>query len=153
MKDYIEYSGEVVVTRRLHDRTLTTKKHNTGTSDLFRIICKALAGYSLGSEAPAYLRLSDISGTSLLTVDSIPLTGVVYYQDTNGRWYTRYNANIEYTLLAGSEPQAAKLQICSGNVEKTVLAEISLSAEDITVSDGVVIIVEWKMFFDNKGVE
>lgn len=151
MQDIIEYYGEVTIKHKTKISTTFVKTHNTGTDELFKLICQSLAGYTLDNRVPTYLKLVDANGVSLISPEYISLTGKSYQQDTNG-WYVRFNAEIEYTQLRTSlsSTDTAKFQICSGNTDKTVLAGVSINSQELNVSEGVVVLVEWKMYVKNK---
>lgn len=151
MQDIMEYYGEVTVKHKTKRSTTLIKTHNTGTDELFKLICQSLAGYSLDSRVPTYLTLIDTNDIVLISPEYIPLTGKSYQKDTNG-WYVRFNAEIEFTQLRTnlSSTSVAKFQICSGDTDRTVLAEVSIDAQELNISEGVVVLVEWKMYVKNK---
>ena len=74
------------------------------------------------------------------------------YQKDDVGWYVRFNAEIEFTQLRTnlSSESAAKFQICSGDTDKTVLAEVNIDSQELDISEGVIILVEWKMYVKNK---
>ena len=74
------------------------------------------------------------------------------YQKDDVGWYVRFNAEIEFTQLRTnlSSESAAKFQICSGDTDRTVLAEVSIDSQELDISEGVIILVEWKMYVKNK---
>lgn len=152
MNDNIEYSGEVTIYHKGKNSVTKIARHNKGTQNLFNLICRLLTGYSVNNGLPTYLKLVDTQGNSLINPEQVALTGITYQTDANNDYYIRYNAVIEYEELKQEafNVDKATFQICGADEEKTALAEMSVDGQELKISQGVVIVIEWKMYFRNK---
>lgn len=80
------YKGNVNIKLLINGEIVSIKKSNNGLDELFRIICKSLAGYSLSnSELPAYvdLRKSTVNGYSSVLNKKITISALKYRQSKN----------------------------------------------------------------------
>lgn len=151
MLDTLEYSGEVTLKFLHNGKDITAILHNEGTSSLFRLLARALAGYDTRIEAPKKLQLYDKSGENYISIlkSPIPLTGITYTQ-IGTDWCAVFTGviNSANLLTAPLTDKTYYLALTSDN--DVDLAYLTVPADFLTnLAKGVQGLVEWRMKVKN----
>lgn len=139
------YRGIVSLKRNFKGRTLQTTIYNEGTSNLFKLLCKALCGYSIAADVPAYFKIVDGNGRNLLNRE-IGLSSPSYV-DENGVWRARFLINITNRDISQSIENARKMIICNSRGDE--LAYINVNGEEFIADNNQTLIIQWDMLFEN----
>jgi len=149
----LKYHGNVELKLKIKDKIINFKNHNEGKSDLFRVIAKALSGYSITNEIPVMIdvRTSELLSSSILNKD-IYLSGGAYFKDTDTNWKVRFNANISgddinKNLLTES---LTTLYIILKSINADLASmEVDISYFNTIATGGMQALLEWTLYVDN----
>lgn len=143
------YIGSVKISFKYPNKTSKKLYHNNGTTDLFRIISKAIAGETISEDRPAKIDLREGDGGEYVSFLSSPsaVSGLRYVND--GGWCVRMTSTIMKTQLRGTidESKTYRFYLASNNTD---LAYIQCSTEDLKrIENGAQAIIEWTLRFIN----
>lgn len=147
----INYTGEVTIKYKAKDTILQVKKYNHAEQNLFEVLCKALAGYSVTQDIPAYLDIraaeTDTDIYSSCLQDYSPISGITYTY-INDTWKTNYNAEVSFTDIIATDADYYRLYLISKT--NNDLAYLTLSKEDFKkIVPGIQLLLTWSMYFTN----
>lgn len=157
------YEGEVEIKFRRNGTDLIVRKKNAGLKNLFRIVCRGLAGYDISNERPMYLDLRYVSdeetgATMSCLKKRVPLTGTSYQLtktsgSDNTYWVLKLTATIASSDISFQISDAYKYRLyLMGNseIESNWLAVIKINTEDLqNISDGTQALITWRLKFQN----
>ena len=150
MNSNIGYTGKVKL-------TLDNNKfsyHNNGLPNLFRLICRGLAGNNITNEIPEKVDLrysNDDDNWQSCLINSQFLTQINYTL-TNGSWVLKTATSIPYSELNVTPLSALgnvnfRLYLMSNNED---LAFVNINKSDILlINPGSQALVEWVLCFSN----
>lgn len=153
----IVYTGSVNLSVKNKEKIIKSTYHNSGLSELFRLISKSISGNGLNlDECPQYIDLRYRVGidpswkTCLINKQSI--TQRDYFQE-NGFWVSKFATNIPYSEFT-IPPQNSAFKNASFRLyiesKNTDLAFIDVDFDTInTIVPGSQAIVEWVMRLSN----
>lgn len=162
LENFIGYSGRLTANMVVKGRSKQYCLHNSGTKNLWNMLAKAVAGYTVESETPQYFDIVDANGNSHLR-SPILFRGKVWgkdavkIEDSNSSsvkltaTVTRSDKRID--TLADGENVRLRMYDLLGNV----LAEIRDDDKKLfdlynNISSGTDAIFEWVLTFSNQGV-
>lgn len=136
-RDTFTYQGRILL--RLSNGSTQVYLKNTGTSNLGKAICKALAGYNISSNIPKFLDFEEQIDDRWHTLLSrkIPFTGITYEQPTESDSNLMSNLRLNAVILNQDKKNGA-----DSILESTVLRlsmydeEYNLLAYAVTVNNG-----------------
>lgn len=158
------YVGEVEIKLRRNGTDLIINKKNAGLKNLFRIVCRGLAGYSISNERPMYVDLRYVSdeetgATTSCLKKKIPLTGTSYQLvkvsgSDNTYWVLKLTATIASSDIISSLNSAYKYRLYLMNNSETesnwlAVIEIKYDEELSKITDGTQALITWKLRFQN----
>lgn len=150
MKDGIGYRG--IVTLKLKKGKKKPYKtmvvHNSGTPELFRLLCNAVMGNNMASYMPQYLGVYDTNGDALSSIR--PHWETVSVQQELGKYYTKFDFIIPGSYIT-SNNSIGELRLYNSTIADvdSFLASLKIS-ENITVSPDSNLYISWNMYFDNQ---
>ena len=148
---YIGYEGNVELTFFRNGTKIVIKKKNAGVKNLFRILCRALAGYDISGEIPSFLDLRVVNGSSTSSIlnNKIALTGKSYRIESND-WVLKITGTIAYSDLMNpeiSESSTYRLYLMNTSAD---LAYLNVEATDLAgITEGTQMLVNWTLKFQN----
>lgn len=161
MNNTVIYKGIVTVT--IGDNKYIIK--NNGEKELGIVICKALAGYNIKNEIPAFFQIEykvDNTWISCLK-QSIPFVGISYHSAESDLGKLELNTTIQYEYksydkIDNSEVQFAiynrlgkRLAYVSGDVNYDAGDAETISPKDAynKLQKGTTMFLQWDMIFTN----
>lgn len=157
------YVGEVKIKFRRNGTDLVVKKKNAGLKNLFRIVCRGLAGYDISGERPMYLDLRyvvDENTTASCLKKRVPLTGTSYQlaRESGGDttyWVLKLTGTIASSDLLSTPLSSAneyRLYLMNNSeTESNWLAVIKINYTDEleNITAGTQALITWKLKFQN----
>lgn len=173
------YSGIVTLTV-LNKRGLAVEKKvikNNGVNRLFALLCRFLNGSltmgkpdsdavqaikSINEALPKFLAVGEGSDSTTTTMSSLQdeivdqrflltTNGVVSY-DSSGRPFTQFSCNIPYASVKGANLKEFGLFAGGIKDKQDMLARITIEP-GLELEDGQSLLINWRIYFTNKGVE
>ena len=126
---------------------------NTGTSELFRILCNAVIGNSVNAYMPQFLGVFYYDGSA--TPPEVPAASVrVHWDDAevgeeSGEYYAKFDFILPGAYVSSSVPTANRLKLYNSPSSDTPLAELDMETP-IAMSPDSNLYVTWKMYFSNQ---
>jgi hypothetical protein len=144
----IGYIGSVNISIPVNGKTLKINRKNKGLPELFRLLVRALAGYSIVADKPSYIDLrylnEDGEWESCLT--NRQSVSQLSYNLSDGSWIARAASTIPYSALSVtpiSDIGVASFRVYLMN-KNTDLAYIDVEANDVyKITPGTQALVEW----------
>lgn len=148
----IEYSGKLEFKYKINGQVKNLHLKNSGTENLFKLLCKALCGYSLVDQIPSKLDIIGNNGSIIYNL--IPFTGITYLQENN-QWKVKLTATVlpsDITQTTISSDAELTLKMLNNlNEELATITDTSLATvlNTISAANGTAGVIEWSMTFAN----
>lgn len=165
LQNFIGYQGQVTASMVVRGRKKQYSIFNSGTKNLWNLLAKAIAGYSISGEIPEYFDIVDELGNSYLR-SRIPFRAKVWGEDTVEE-DTENSTSVKLTVTVTKSdkrrdhlPNGSNVVLRMYNVMGNALAEITDTTDKQllqlynNISTGTDAIFEWVLTFSNqqKGV-
>ena len=164
MKENIVYTGIVNSSKKTkRGKVVAYKLHNSATPRLFKGLCYALIGNSIGQYIPCYIDcVKETPGSTLESIleEKSKVVGTFFEvvgigsTTPTARFVSQISAyQIKSGQQAGDTYYLALLDNrVDGDVNDRILAKVSINYEDINLGVGTVLSIEWDMTFESSSV-
>lgn len=151
----IKYKGMVEVTYSIDGKTYSATKHNAGTQELFKLLCRALCGENIQKDKPAYLDVGNVENDEWVSSLSsrVQLTGLRYVQE-EGNWTAKATATIEQRKFISIPQAGGTIDLRLGALNVSNLATVTIPSDNLAnLKPGMQAIVNWTLSFENEDDE